>query len=677
MTREPDRDEFREAADDVLDYLEQANTASGAGDEIEVGFENEEVPTVGGDQVDGGVGRDRDASDDQNGQDEERGSNPRTCCRFCQHEFNTRVAERRHHSEDRCEEGSPVFRPDGRPLVDPQLHKFGAHFLFVPDPNDLRPGQDGTAPFFGLVSQFDHCLVDPETGEDDVGTFDSAGETWKLNHAEDKVKYWESKIATRPDDAGDAYYEYQINVVADDDVHRKRINYQFRIAIPDATHVDTGNRIQSLPADLPEGIRVQVDSANVEPEAILEVLRDLMDQLGVDPSYFQPTNLHEWSRVVGLELYVRILRELAEERFVDTNGVLERLAQFSSVRRGRGEYKWNNEEIVGHRQAVALNETSLEKLYGSHEVGKLLKSYLMDKPEKQDRSGPTYDPKIEVQWNKEYSDYLGGNAVPWEDPDGFDFQDLRRELDEFLLFALNAAGLPLRADPDVYVEDEYWTVDERDRDVTVHADPTEELREAEEDLTRAYLAREDLTPTDRAVIEALADGGRMHYEQLVEKTDSSSSSVYRAIDRWGTLVQKVGRGTYDLADDVVREKIEDVFTTLEDVTEWVERGIDAIVDGSDEIAADSPLAKWARRHGVLLDERADDLEVELTGDYSKLEIQKLLRAGLEAARDTGAKTAARFVDGSFTYRMDGHRKPDQTPFNYVGARLFCLGNPAE
>lgn len=216
-----------------------------------------------------------------------------------------------------------------------------------------------------------------------------------------------------------------------------------------------------------------------------------------------------------------------------------------------------------------------------------------------------------------------------------------------------------------------------DCDVTVHADPTEELREAEEELTRAHLAREDLTPTDRAVIQALADGGRMHYEQLVEKTDSSSSSVYRAIDRWGTLVQTVGRGTYDLADDVVREKIEDVFATLEDVTEWVERGIDAIVDGSDEIAADSPLAKWARRHGVLLDERADDLEVELTGDYSKLEIQKLLRAGLEAARDTGAKTAARFVDGSFTYRMDGHRKPGQTPFNYVGARLFCLGNPAE
>ncbi|RQG89350.1 DUF7845 domain-containing protein [Natrarchaeobius chitinivorans] len=665
MSREPDSDELEEATDNAFDLLESARPVTNSDDEIESLVE-QEIPTAGGDDVTLEFDEDSDVGDPE----------PRAACRFCQEEFHTVTAERSHHSEDRCDQESPVFRPDGRPLIDPQLHKFGGHFLFVPGLGDLRGSQDGMAPYFGIVSQFDRCLQ--EDGEDYVGSFESAGDSWVLNHDEDKVKYWQGQIETRPGDVGDAYYEYQIGVVAEDAVGRKRINFQFRPSLPEATNAETGERIQSMPADLPEGIRVQVESANVEPEEMFGVLRDLMREIDVDPAYFDVENLHEHSRVTGLELYVRAVREIVEKQVVETGALFDRLAQFSSVRRGRGEYVWDNEEIIGHRHAVAMNETSLGKLYrqGEHEVGKLLKSYLMKNPEKQ--GGPTAEPKIEVQWNKEYSDYLGGNAVPWIDPDGYDFEDLRDELDEHLMFALNAAELPLRADPTVYVADEYWDVEESERDVAVHSDPTEELKEAEEDLTRAQLAREDLTPTDRAVIKALADGGQQHYEQIVEKTDTSSSSVYRSIDKFGTLVEKVGRGTYDLADDVVREKIEDVFHALEDVTEWVERGIEAVVEGSGEIADDSALAKWARRHGAILDGHHDNLEVELTGSFaSKYEIRKLLRFGLQAAQETGAKTRARFVDGSFTFRLNGERRPHQEPFHHVGDRLFCLGARTE
>ncbi len=666
MTRKPDRDDLEEAADEAFDLLDKAMDVPEADDEIEASIENKDVPTAGGDEVDGGTELAFD-------EDEDVDDEPRAACRFCQQEFHTCVAERRHHSEDHCEEGSPKFRPDGRPLIDPQLHKFGGHFLFAPGLGDLRGTQDGMAPYFGIVSQFDRCLQ--EGGEDDVGTFESASDTWQLNHDEDKVKYWQGQIETRPQDTGDAYYEYQIGVVAADAVGRKRINFQFRPSLPNATNSENGERIQSMPEDLPKGVRVQVESANVEPEEIFEVLQDLMDAIDVDPAYFKVENLHEHSRVTGLELYVRAVREIVEQQVVEKGALFDRLAQFSSVRRGRGEYAWNNEEIIGHRHAVAMNETSLKKLYDSHDVGKLLKSYLMKNPEKQ--GGATTEPKIEVQWNKEYSDFFDGNAVPWKDPNGYDFGDLRDELDTHLMFALNAADLPLRADPTVYVADEYWDVTESERDVAVHSDPTEELREAEEDLTRAQLAREDLTPTDRAVVQALSDGGQQHYEELVEKTDSSSSSVYRAIGKWGDLVEKVGRGTYDLADEVVREKIEDVFAALEDVTEWVEQGIDAIVEGNEEISEDSPLMKWARRHGAVLDEHYDDLEVELTGSYSKYELQKLLRRGLKAARKTGKKTAARFIGGTFSYRMNGSRRENQEPFHYVGDRVFCLGNRAE
>ncbi len=225
----------------------------------------------------------------------------------------------------------------------------------------------------------------------------------------------------------------------------------------------------------------------------------------------------------------------------------------------------------------------------------------------------------------------------------------------------------------MYVPDEYWDADERERDVPVRADPTDELRETEEDLTRTQLAREELTPTDRAVVKALADGGQMHYEDIVDETDTSSSSVYRAIEKWGGLVNKVGRGTYDLADEVVRNKIEDVFAALEDVTEWVENGIDAIVEGNDEIAADSPLAKWARRHGAILEDNYDEFDVELTGHHSKRELRHILRSGLEAARNTGSRVAARFIDSSFTFRMDGERRAGQRPFTTSGGAVLILG----
>ena len=149
--------------------------------------------------------------------------------------------------------------------------------------------------------------------------------------------------------------------------------------------------------------------------------------------------------------------------------------------------------------------------------------------------------------------------------------------------------------------------------------------------------------------------------------------MYRAISKWGGLVEKVGRGTYDLADEVVRDKIEDVFAALENVTEWVENGIDAIAEGNDEIADDSPLMKWARCHGAVLDEHYNGFEVELTGSYSKYELRRILRSGLKAARDTGSSVAARFTDSSFAFRLDGSRRTDQTPFTSLGGDVMILG----
>jgi len=655
-------DEMTEAADEALEMLNQAPRGGvDHDDQIETGIE-QETPTVGGDEVDG---RDRDADGDR-----EQGDEPavRAACRFCETEFRTRVAERRHHCMGR--DATHTTAVDGRTLLEPAVHEFEGNFLFTPDDSVLKSHQEPTAPFFAIASVWHKFLATGEDGNDDIGEFEAIGETWEI--VNENVNKWDSQIATRPGDKGEVFSEFNLQVATVDEVGDRDVNFQFRIAIPNATNAETGEPIQSLPDDLPEGIRVQLKSTNVEPHETFEVLRAVMKAADVDPRYFDNQFIDEWSRVFTFALYVRVLREISEEKIVALDGLLDRIARFSSVRRGEGEYTWDNKEIIGHRNTVAMNPQSLEKLYESHTVGKLLKSYHMKHPERQAGDSPTAHPKLEVQFSTEYtpSDY---ESIPWTDSDAFDFEDLRHEIDEFLIFALNAAELPLHADTDTYVEDQYWTPEESQRGIEVHADKTEELREAEEELATYQLASDDVTPAQRAVLATLADGGRpMDREELADSSETSTSTVQRAYETFGSVITRIERGVYDLADDVIRDKVAELLDGLEDVAEWVEEGIDALASGHGQITEDSPLANWARNHRARIQEQYDGLEIEVAGDRDLVELRRVLRAGLEAARATGSKAARDFADAQITFKIDGDRRT-QKAFSRIGSGLKILG----
>lgn len=645
--------------DDAFDVLEQADRVDAADDTIETSVE-QETPTTGADEIDGSV-QQRDGPEPDH-------PDVRSACRFCEQEFRTIVAERRHHCHGR--DTSTMNAVDAGDVIDPGAHEFTGKFLFVPGLGDLRGNQDGTAPYFAIVSQFDRCL--DEGDGDEIGTLEAAGNSWVLNHGDDKVKFWKGSIGTRPTDSGDRYYEYNIGLVVPDSVREKKVNFQFRIAAPNLTHYESGDPIGSLPDDLPEGVRVEISSSNIEPAETFEVLRQLVDAMNIDPSYFREDNLHQWSRVVNFALYVRIMRAISEDKIVSRDGLLDRLSSFSSVRSGRGEYKWDNEEIIGHRNAAAFNPTSLEKFYSNHRVGKLLKSYHPKNPRSQGSSDPLSHPKLEVQFSTEYSD---DNTVPWSDPDQFDFQDLRHELDEFLIFALNSAGLPLEADHETYVGDEYWSVETAQRGISVHADKTDDVREHEEDRATYLLASDEITPSQRAVLQAIADGGRqMDRHEIAAESDTSTSTVQRTYEACAGVIERVGRGMYYLADDVVREKISQLLNGLESATEWVEQGIDAIAENNAEIDENSPIRRWARNHGVRFNEDySGNIELDIAGPRGLVEIRRLLRAGLEAARSTGSKTAAKFADSTVIFRdLDGDRR-ERRAFTRVGAGMKILG----
>lgn len=529
-----------------------------------------------------------------------------------------------------------------REALVPQIHEAGAHLLFA---NPDAPGDPGLARYFGVVSQFDRSFDLAESG----ATFEAAEDIWRFNHNPEEegpsINYWEGKIRADGQDY-DAFYEYNIPLVAVDDTHEKKINFQFRPALPEAKHVDSGNRIESMPEDLPEGLRVQFQSANVELTDYVPILTGLFRKLGVHTKYLD--DVHPWSRLNALAQYVRIDREVSERHIVDRDAILERLARFSSIRRGRGEWKWDNEEILGHRTAVAMNVAALKKFYPGHEIGKLFKSYHMKNPRKE-QGAATYHPKFELQWNKEYSPVQG---APWlETADEFDRFDLFEELETAMYHALHWAGLSLDADPDVYVEDGYFTLETTERDLDLIDDPTADLEVQQQDLAVAQLVDADLTQKQEATVrETVANGGVRSIDEIAADAGVSESTVRRTCKKLGQIIE-IGAGKVRPADCVVGDKLRDIFASIDQVLDQGRRSLRGLAGRGELVEEDSLLGKWASRYAVQVDESNPEMiQVAINlGELTEWQAMQIIRAGREAAQKVGPQTHQRFVEARFAY----------------------------
>ncbi|WIV68241.1 hypothetical protein [Natrialbaceae archaeon AArc-T1-2] len=118
MVRDADRDDLEDVVDDVLDAI-LSGEAVDPSDDVDVGID-QDTPTAGGDEVGGTTfefDEDRDVDEPP----------VRTQCRFCEQEFRTLTFERRHQCDGRRD--LELSEDDGRPLIDPQLHKFSGKFL--------------------------------------------------------------------------------------------------------------------------------------------------------------------------------------------------------------------------------------------------------------------------------------------------------------------------------------------------------------------------------------------------------------------------------------------------------------------------------------------------------------------------------------------------------------------
>ena len=549
------------------------------------------------------------------------------------------------------------------PCVEPRVHAFGAHLLFA-EPDATEQGHPGSlSPYDAIVSEYEPTIAD------DVGSFVFDGELWEINP--DKTKYWSGGIAA-PGRPYETFNEYQIAVRAQDGLGERKATLQFRPSLPEARTAD-GDRIDSMPADLPYGLRVQANSSNLEPEEVIPLIRRLAEEMNISERYFAEECLHEHSNAYQMEMYLRLDRSAGEQHVAGKGAVLDQIALFGSNNRGRGEYKWDNEKVVGHRNAVALDKPTWKKLTEKpNGVGKLVKYYHPEHARSESTSAeddPLSDPKLELQWSKEYSQR---SSVPWDNEDAFDVEALRRELDESLVNVLLWAGLPTRADPRVYTADHYFEATESERDLDLVENKMPSVQEGEEEQAVAHFARGDATKGERSVLAALTDGGDgADVDRLAELSDTSRSTVYRAAHKFDDLVE-VANAKMSFEDNLIREKFQDLLNTFEDVTNWVVGGVRKLAsDESTMLDQDSALARWARRHGVSITESRDGMVVDLGGrPLSRLELMKMLRAGVDAARGSGSLAYRRFISAEFSWsERGGGRKTGQRPINHRGSVL--------
>jgi hypothetical protein len=531
-----------------------------------------------------------------------------------------------------------------------EVHRIAGHVQFH---------EHGLKPYWGLVSCYEPEHEDVHDG------FEACGDHWDIIGS----SHWNGKIADPQGRFDDGLLEYQYRLVVDDDVGDRDATLKFRPGYPEAEHVDTGDLIQGIPTELPECLRVQVETTNVDVNEVFPLLRAFFDAIGLNTEYVcQP---HEWSRIYEFEGYIRVDRGAAEAHLTGDGGLLQDLAQFGSSEGDKGEYKWDHEDHQGHYEAVALDPGTWDMLIPNQQYAKRLKCYHPQhvRSEASD-DDPLSHPKLEVQlWPDAQHE-----SVSWDDA-----RHLTREFQTAAANALQWSGVGLDADSGPFVEDAYHDVDWSDDEVDIYANPIPELEEKAVSRAQDQLLDPSITHTEFDVIEALADGGPKHYDDL----PASSSLVYRMAQRLGIV--EADNGTIRFPDQITRDRIKTLVERFQDVTAGLSKNLRDVADGLGRLSGDgddpSALERWMDAHGAVVAGHGRELHFEFPGRaFTEHEIVEILRAGYEAAQRSGFESKYRSARVTYKERSGSVRKAweivkDRTTGPYVLGRWPLRASP--
>lgn len=484
-------------------------------------------------------------------------------------------------------------------------HEHEGHLLYT---------EHGRSPYFAWGS----VLEDGYDWYADEVVVEIDGDEWEC-----EVKFNpDTGLKPKPEDAADERLnEYWIKAypVAEDD--RRKLTYKLspRWSGQETIHDNTfqspfqhdrvefkGETIEMADA----GVDVEYRTSNLSnPRRPAELLPELVQALAknggqyIDFDYFQDP--HPMSNVKDIEGYVRH-RDETQDKLVETDGVLMRIFHLLGDRLGSEVfYEANNEQTVGHRHRVKVDQDHVDDLLPGQLWAKQFKSY---HPKDTVEDGPLSHPKFGV---------LVKNT--WQSGTVY-FDDLDRiwqEIEEAAINVLSWAGIQT-GPGGPWVADDHFEPEVSGVEIERFQDPLPAIEASQQ----AHVLRlfTDATDADQEILGELAtNGGQKHHVALEEASGYSSSTLYRMLHRVPELVES-DNGIVSFASERLYQDVKDILDRAErEVSRASEQvgkllGIDAEV--LDE--AQDKMRRFMQRYAADIDADGATLEVSLNTIVSEV-----------------------------------------------------------
>ncbi|WEL27342.1 DUF7845 domain-containing protein [Haloferax volcanii] len=522
-------------------------------------------------------------------------------------------------------------------LVETAPHEFAANLLF---------NERGLRPYFAADSRV------KAGGGSQAGMFTYGGEEWRA-----KLYYQESGLEhpgkTTP--KGTPFeienlreFRFSIHSV-DDTVGQRKFNAHLS---PRWLGMKSKNGGEiPVPEGFGEGVNLRISGANIEFEEYLSLLRCAASSVGIQPGDFDDP--HEYSNIQDAERYVRLHKDVSGPVHARDGPIAQMGHLLENDREGYRKVVQNDqtgrgEALPGYYHTVTLDQRRIQEAIPSHALPKEIKHYYAQEALSFPDGHPLRHPKLGASY--QVNRWKGKLGVTTED-----LEQLNRELEETVLSVLANAGIDLRPGGEVYVEDEYLSKKESERERQIVELNLIQIRQTQESVVIKHLA-DGLSPVEWDSLRCLVtDGGQVSPNNIAESTGYHPDSVRRALNRIDDLVERE-YGSVSLRSNYVAELVHESVKHAQEATqravEASSKALEAASRGLDEKT--SAFIAWAAKHDINFNERSSGVSLKLgklDEENHRREVRRILREGLrlweQAKRDPALYRA-----GNYRYQVE-------------------------
>ncbi|CCC41961.1 DUF7845 domain-containing protein [Haloquadratum walsbyi] len=507
-----------------------------------------------------------------------------------------------------------------RRLIKPQDHEFTANFNY----------DNGLDAWLACDS-----VVKDHNGSYETET-DALGETWDVT-----LYYQDSSIlpprdGTTPNGTEiehEQIREFRIRVEAQDELGEKKANYHIRPRWRRMrVETDEGDQHElSIPRTLVnehDAMNVRVSGSNIDFCDYGDLLMCAASAVDVSAHHFRESYRHETSNIQDGAKYVRVHEDVSGPVHARTGPLVSLAHVLENDREGYRKLVQNDSnergrQLAGYYHTCTLGPQRVREVFPDHVLPVECKHYYAREAHSRPDSDPLSHPKVEVAYQTSRTD----DTLHLTDEN---LAQLDEELTEWLYAILADAGLDLRANENVYVEDEYFSVENATTTASVVDLDLTEVRHEQESVVYKHLA-DGMAPTDQECLNVLvSDGGAVSPQDLAESTGRHEDTVYNSLARMNDLVTHTYgevslKSTYTselVADalDQAQQAVDNAAKTAADAVHASKRGLDN---------ATSAFVAWCERYGVNYNDNGDGMIIDLGRVDSIKEVRNILRSGFD------------------------------------------------